>query len=342
MVVLQLFSFPSSTNYKLRGFEFGGGGDTTMNSTNYRLEGIVGELSGKQSSTNYRANSGLLFVQMASTPNTPTFVNSGNWYNKLRITIATSGNPADTTYAIAISDDDFTTTRFVQNDATVGPTLGAEDFQTYSAWGGASGINIIGLRPNTTYKVKVKARQGNFTEGPYGPVASATTSNPEMSMDIDIAATDVETSGPYTIELGDLAPGLVTTSSNRIWVDFATNADEGGRVYVRSSNSGLSSVTTGETITSATADLATATTGYGLRGNTVTQTSGGPLSFVSPYNGSGDNVGVLDSTLREILSTSSSIVGGRASFNIKAKASSTTQAASDYTDTLTIVASATF
>ncbi len=61
------FAFPTSTNYKLKSFEFGAGGEKDMNSTNYKMEGIAGELNGEQSSTNYKANSGIFYVQMANT-----------------------------------------------------------------------------------------------------------------------------------------------------------------------------------------------------------------------------------------------------------------------------------
>ena len=97
------------------------------------------------------------------------------------------------------------------------------------------------------------------------------------------------------------------------------------------------------TITSASADLASASEGFGVQGVSKTQSSGGPLDYVSPYNGSSDNVGVVDSTIREIFSTSTSpISGGRGSFVLKARASGNTPAANDYGDTLTLVAAASY
>lgn len=341
--VFFLFAFPASTNYSLKSFEFGSGGDATMNSTNYSLEGLAGEVAtDRQSSTNYAVNSGLEFVQMTNTPGSPTFTNDNNWYDKLKIVISQSDNPSDTTYAVAISDDNFVTTRYVQSDMTIGSNLGTEDFLSYTGWGGASGSLIIGLDHNTIYYVKVKARQGNFTEGPFGPVANASTVALSISFDLDISSADTETSAPYGINFGELNIGSVTTSSEKIWVDFETNAYAGGAVFLAGDNVGLTSINASYTITSATADLAVATSGYGLKGNTVAESSGGPLTLVSPYNGASDNVGILDTTLREVFSASAPIVAGRGSAYLKTKISSTIPPAEDYSDLITAIASATF
>lgn len=340
---LFLFAFPASTNYSLRSFEFGSGGDYNMNSTNYSLEGLAGEVAtDRQTSTNYAANSGLQFVQMANTPNTPTFTNDANWYDKLKIVIATANNPSDTKFAVAISDDNFVTTKYVKSDNTVGATLVIGDYRTYTGWGGASGTSIIGLESSTTYKVKVKARQGKYSEGPWGPLASATTLGPTISMDIDIFPSNSETAPPYTVGIGDLQAGVVTTASDKIWLDFDTNAYGGGEIFVRDQYTGLRSTKAAHTIPSSTSDLAVATSGYGLQGASATQTSGGPFTLVSPYNGAGDNVGIIDTTFRTILTSTAPIVGGRASLQTKAKITDTTPAAEDYTDTLTLIVSAVF
>ncbi|MBP6994205.1 hypothetical protein KBB12_03110 [Candidatus Woesebacteria bacterium] len=340
---LFLFAFPASTNFSLRSFEFGSGGDYNLNSTNYSLEGLAGEVAtDRQTSANYAANSGLQFVQMAHTPGAPVFTNDADWYDKLKIVLTTSNNPSDTTFAVAISDDDFVTTQYVQSDDTVGPTLAIGDFRTYAGWGSGTGTLIIGLDPDVTYKVKVKARQGKFTEGPWGPTASATTGGPTISMDIDILPTDSETAPPYEVAIGDLQAGTVTTASDKIWLDFETNAYNGGEVFVRDQYAGLLSAKTAFTISSATANLAATSIGYGLQGSSATQTSGGPFTLVTPYDGAGDNVGVVDTTFRTVLTSSAPLIGGRASLQTKAKITDTTPAAEDYVDTLTFIVSAVF
>lgn len=332
---------PASTNYQLKSYEFGGGGGTS-DSTNYSVEGILGEGGGEQKSANYSSLQGLIFAQTANVP-TVTLANSSNWYNKLLVTIGSQNNPSDALYAIAISDDNWVTTEYVQNDNTVGSTLGTEDYQTYTNWGEASGENIIGLTPNTTYKVKVKATSGRFTESPYGPEASASTVNPSIDFDIDVSSSDTETAAPYAIAFGNLSTGSVNTATDKVWIDIATNGEAGGYVYITDSNAGLKSAALNYTISAVSGDLSSLSEGFGAQSATDTETSGGPLTPLSPYNGLSQNVGIISTTTREIYSTSGApIVGGRGSFILKAKPSATTPASTDYTDTLTVIASGTF
>lgn len=336
---------PTSPNYQLRSYDMGSGGtDIGSTSPNYSMDAILGTQNNQGStSPNYNVNPGLLFVQEANTPSAPTWVNSDNWYNKLHVTINTSSNPTDATYAIAISDDDWATTDWVQDDNTVGDSLGIEDFQTYAAWGGASGEDVIGLSNNTNYKIKVKARHGNFTESPLGPEASASTVDLSLVFDIDVSSSDTETGPPYQIAFGDLTAGSVSTATDKIWIDLETNAEYGGFVYIYSSNSGLKSDNLGYTISALTGNLTSQSEGFGVRSDSVGQSGGGPLAVESPYDGADENVGILDTTVRKIYNSSNSpIAAGRGSALLKAKISAITPSSSDYTDTLTIIAAASF
>lgn len=284
---------------------------------------------------------------MANVPPAPVISNPANYYNKLKIVINEGGNASDTVYAVAISTDNFVSdTKYVQDDNTVSPTLGPEDWRTYSGvggWGGASGVIIAGLTPNTTYTVKTAAKKGSFTESGYGPTAQASTILPTLTFDIDVSAVDEETSAPYTLNIGNLTPATVVTSNTKIWVDFSTNANSGGAVYVYGANGGLVSTTAGSSINSGSTDLTGAMTGYGIRSNSVSQTSGGPMQSVAPYNGAGNNVGILDVNKRIIYDSSNMpISGGRAAFELKAKSSDTTPSATDYSDVITIIASGSF
>ena len=336
-----LVLFPSSTNYTLRSYEFGGGGGAST-SNNYTVEGVLGEqTSNDASSAGYSIGSGLLSTQASNTP-TIFLTNDASWYNKLKMVLGEEGNPTDTVYAIAISTDNFATTGYVQNDGTTGTTLGSEDYQTLTAWGGSSGTIIIGLTPGTTYQVKAKARQGDFTESPYGPISSGATDNASLTFDIDVASSNTETGAPYTLSVGSLTPGAITTASNKVWVDFDSNAEGGGYVYMAGQNGGLRSSNLNYTISSSTTNLTGVSEGYGIQSASTTATSG-TLTANSPYNNVTENVGVVDSTIRELYNSSSGpIVGGRGSFVVKAKASATTPSSNDYSETLTIIASGTF
>lgn len=335
---------PSSTTYQLQSYGIGAGGTADSSSPTYRASATAGEQAGtNQASTTYTAKSGLNSTQLANVPAAPTITNPANYYNKLHIVINNGGNPADATFAIAISPDGFSpTTNYVKSDTTVGATLTNADWQTYTAWGGAGGFDVIGLLPNTTYTVKVKAEHGDFTESAYSATASAATVGATLTFDIDTAATDTETSPPYSVSFAALTPNSVIDSSQKIWIDLDTNAASGGAVFVASQNAGLKSTAANNTIASATANLASATTGYGAQSMSATQSSGGPLTAQSPYNGSSSSVGVLDNSLRQLYIASAPITAGRGSILLKARATSDTPAGNDYSDILTLIASASF
>ncbi|MFZ1721293.1 MAG: hypothetical protein WAU07_02195, partial [Microgenomates group bacterium] len=323
---------------------WGGGGTDTSSSDAYQLEGVVGEVGGDRlASSTYQAWPGLLFTQMANVPGTPTVTASGTDYNKLLAIIDTQGNPSDAEYAIAISDDSFTTTEYVQSDNSVGATLGAEDWQTYTDWGAGSGEFIVGLEVDTTYYVKVKARQGAFTESPWSAITTQATDQLTLTFDIDVDAADTETATPYILDFGTLSSSSVTTTTEKVWVDISSNASGGGVIYVYSTNGGLYSDSTAHTISAVSGNLSSATEGFGLQSSTVDEASGGPLAAMAPYDGTSEVVGTVGSTPAEMYTTSSSpIVDGRGSFVAKAKVSGITPAAGDYADTLTVIAAGIF
>lgn len=352
ILILTVFLFdsvvlagPTSPNYELKDFVFGSGAGIGSTSPAFSLLGVLGETDvTRPGSINYKLGAGLVYTLQANVPPAPTFTNPDNFYNKLKIVISQGGNPSDAKYAIAISSDNFVSdTKYVQNDNTVGAALGLEDWQIYSGWGGAAGVNIIGLSPNTTYTVKAAAKQGNFTEVGFGPTAQAATVGAQLSFDIDVAPTDTETNPPFSVSMGELTAATVITAANKVWVDVDTNGTGGARVYVQGANNGLLSSNTAYTINTVSSNLASANEGYGARGSNTSQTAGGPMQILSPYNGAGDNVGLLDTNKRVIFDSSGQpVTAGRVAFEIKAKASNVAKGASDYADTLTVIASATF
>lgn len=334
-------ALPSTSNYKLNSYGIGSGGTANSTTSNYALEGITGELSGQTSFTaNYKVKPGFIETQQAHLPILATFDNPSNYYNKLRFIINQQGNPTDALYALAISTDNFVAdTRYVKSDLTVGPTLTLSDYKTYSAWGGASGNNIIGLSSGTTYYLKVKATQGKFTESGFGPVSSAATVNPQLSFAV---TTDSQSSPPFLINFGSLTPGIVTDSPDHINLSLSTNAASGGKAYISSQEGGLKSIQANYTIVSATADLSSGAEGFGAQSTSATQSSGGPLTVESPYNGTGNNVGIINSTIRPLYATAGPITGGAGSLLLKAKAINTTPSAGDYAEIITIVAAVSF
>jgi hypothetical protein len=298
-------------------------------------------VAGKASSTNYVAGAGENYLKQANVP-TLTLVNGARWYNKLLLTIGPENNPSDAMFAVAISSDNFVTTQYVKSDFTVGSSLVLADYQTYAAWGSGSGVFVRGLAPGTVYTVKAKAIRGSFTESGYGPTASAATVEPQMTFDIDVAPTDISTSPPYKVAFGDLLPGSVLDATDKIWVSFDTNAESGGTVYASGQNAGLHSTTSSYTIASQTGDISTFAEGFGIKGLSATQTSGGPFALLSPYNGVAQNVGITDALLREVFRAAAPVISARGSLGLKAKSKTATASASDYAEVLTLIAAGSF
>jgi hypothetical protein len=328
---------PSSTNYGLNNYGFGSGGGSSSSSS-YGLNGITGESSSTQSSsTNYQARSGNNNSQQADVPSAPTFTNPANYYDRLHFIVnPNSDAPSDTKYSIAISSNGFSTTNYIQADDTVGST---KVYQTYTNWGGSTGQYVIGLLQATTYQVKMTAIKGNYTETQYSTASSAATVQPSISFNI---YTDTQSTPPYTVSLGSLLPSVVTTASNKIHVGLTTNANSGAYVYVSSQYAGLHSNSANNTISSATANLSTSNTGYGAQGVTATQSSGGPFTLSSPYNGTGQSVGVLNTLLTPIYNSTSAVTSAAGTFQIMARASPSTPEAGDYSDNLSLTAAGNF
>ncbi|MBX4201413.1 hypothetical protein KW803_00755 [Candidatus Saccharibacteria bacterium] len=329
-------ALPATTNYQLNSYDFGSGGAANSSTSNYALEGSTGNLSGQTTITsNYSTKPGFNETQQANVPKISAFDNgSGRYYNKLHFVIDQQSNPSDALYALQIStSSNFSSgISYVKSDLTIGASLTLSDYQTYSAWGGASGSDIIGLASSTTYYLRAKATQGKFTETAWGPSATASTVSPSLSFSVS----------PTTVAIGSLLPATVTNAGSSISLAFDTNANSGGDIYISGQNSGLLSTATGNTIVAVSGDLNSLSRGFGAQVTSTGQSSGGPLSAVNPYNLSSANVGITDLTIRKMITSSTPVVSGTASVLLKAKATSTDKAANDYREVITILASSSF
>ncbi len=219
-----IFAGPQSTSYELKTYEFGSGGTQETVSSNYSLQGSAGNTDNSSiTSTNYQTNPGLSFANQANTPAAPALSNPATNYDRLKIIIDSGNNPADATFAIAISNDNFATnTDYVQSDNTTGTTLGAEDWLSYPSWGGATGVFIKTLKANTTYTVKVKAQSGKYTETPWSATGTAATVTPSLTFGISL----------NTLNFDNLNSGNSYTDSTKSTViTTSTNAYNGYNVY---------------------------------------------------------------------------------------------------------------
>ncbi len=338
MVLVTLFAAsPTSTNYVLPSYDIGSGGTDSSSSTSYKLNGTAGTQTGDtQTSTSYSLRGGENPTQDANVPPAPTLSNPSSYYDRLLLVINDGGNPTDTKFLVAISSDNFTTTSYVQTDNSIGATYTIGTYRTYASLGGGSGFLILGLSPSTTYKVKVRAIRGSFTESAYGPATAGVATNGQ-SLSFGVTTTLTGTP-PFNANFSGLIPGTVYSADADVNVALTTNALSGGTVYIKSSNGALFSASQSYSISSSTADLALATQGYGAQVIATSAVSGGPFVAQSPFNGATDNVGALTSTLQQLLTTANPVATATSTVRLKAKAGSIAPATTDFSDQLTLVA----
>jgi len=183
-------------------------------------------------------------------------------------------------------------------------------------------------------------------------VSITATVNQTLTFDLDTGITAGETGTPYQVPLGVLTSGSVTHSDGsgikQIFADGGTNASGGMNVTVSNLNgaNGLASTSTpADKIPSATGTMAAGTPNYGL---CVDSASASGFSRSSTYNttctlASSTNAVVgLTTTPTDILTSSAPVAVGHAQILVNAAISSATPAHTDYTDTLTFIASASF
>jgi len=340
-------ALPSTNNYKLNSYSFGSGGTSNSSTGNYSLEGITGELSGQTAATStYNQKPGYTETQQANVPKV-TLTNPSNYYDKLHFVIDQQDNPSDALYAMQVSTtSDFSSgITYVQADNTLGATLTTADYQTYTTWGGAAGGNIVGLNASTTYYIRAKATQGQFTESAYGPSSNAATVGQQISFCLYTSdgGSGNCSSSTHTTSFSGLVAGSVSSASNSLDLTFSTNADSGGNVYIYSTGKLQSTTVPSGTINSVTVtggtpvDLTSLSSGYGAQ---VSSASG--ISVLPQYNGSGNNVGELSTIINTLLSAASPVTSGTATIQLQAKASNTTPATTDYADIVTVIAAASF
>jgi hypothetical protein len=329
---------PTSTNYALKSYDFGNGSGTGS-SSNYTLHGSLGGKNGTISSSTYALPAGIKVSESAAVPGAPTVTDPLNSYNKLHVVLSVSGMSSDTKYLIAISSDNFTTTNYVLLDDTVGSTASVANYQTYAAWGGAAGFDVLGLSQSTTYKLKVAALQGSGTGSAFGPSGTAATQAPSVTLSLQTSLTGTP---PFAITLPSLTPGAVSSGNATITSTVTTNALNGGSILTGDQYGGLFSASKNATVASASADLSVASSGYGAQAGSATQTSGGPVSLNAPYNVAGNTVGALTTTKQPFASFAGPVTAGSATLSLMGKSNPLTPAANDYADVITISLSLSF
>lgn len=161
-----------------------------------------------------------------------------------------------------------------------------------------------------------------------------------------------------TVALGTLTTAAITSSDlglvKHICTRVSTNATSGAIVTVKSTNASLKSTSAvSDTIPSATAVMAAGTANYGLcdgarSGSTTSTPAAADPVTDSPFNSTCANdvaagsVGALTTGAQTIWHVTGPTSNAFQNIVVKAAISGTTKAHTDYTDTLTFVATGTF
>lgn len=118
---------------------------------------------------------------LANPPGTPTL--SGITTSSMTVTTNPNGNPVSTELAIQETNSG----NFVQSN---GGLAAGTVWQTYSAWGGASGKVVTGLAVNQSYIFRAKARNGSGIETSYsGSATNATLANTPNGPTLTVVST---------------------------------------------------------------------------------------------------------------------------------------------------------
>lgn len=156
------------------------------------------------------------------------------------------------------------------------------------------------------------------------------------------------------VALGSLSTGSVTTSDgssvNSIFITAEGNGTGGLAVSVVNDSAGLASVSVpADVIASASATLSAGSEGFGICVFSITEDAASPTTFetTSPYDGSCDKssnhaVGIVDTSTREVMSSTGELKSGSSEVLVKAAVASDTPAHDDYVSTLTFIATATY
>lgn len=239
---------------------------------------------------------------------------------------------------------------------------------TLTAVGAGTSITVAcsDLTVGTTYAFNLTVGVSTPAAGPYSDVVSTLTgagavidtstvtsriiANDQITINANVPPTfTFVLSGNTDAFTTDLSSGAVAVTTG-ITVSVSTNAAKGWTGWVKSSNAGLNSATTGESIgTSGTVNGAptvciTGSDCYLLDADLTTNGTGaGSLAIDSEYLGVGtSDGGTLSSIFQPFVSRTGKTNGDVITLIAKASMIATKAAGNDYTDTLTVVGAGNF
>ena len=251
-----------------------------------------------------------------------------------------AGTPTPTAWpTIATGTASGSVVTFSGGDLTVGTTYCFNWTSTAALTTATAGVNQIG---------SIETQTGASATIDKSSVALATVTSDQISVTGYVNPTFSFALPTNTDTFTTALTNGATSTTSGSTATVITNARNGWTAWVKSANAGLASASPGATTIATVGTyptittLSSGTTGYLLKVAT-TNGSGGAASPAPGYTTSGtDDGGALSTTYRVAAAGTSSTAGDTATFTERARVSATQPPASDYTDTLTVVAAGLF
>ncbi len=270
--------------------------------------------------------------------------------------VVVSGAPGATEWRFVNTSNTVLTFTLGSGAAVTAGHIITIEIGTNATYNSVTGTNMIlnGSTGTTTLSIAAGASDSGAILIPImdsDQVSITASVNQTMSFDLDVGYTTGENGTPYQVPFGVLSASTVKYSDHSsvksIFADGGTNASGGMNVTVQNANGaeGLHSSSTTDQIDSTTATMAAGTENYGLCVTTAALTG---FSRATAYSttcttSSGTNQVVgLTTTPANILTSTAPVDAGHAEIVVNAEVSTATPAHTDYVDTLTFIATATF
>ena len=231
------------------------------------------------------------------------------------------------------------TVTFPSNDLTAG-TLYCFN------WTNTAALSVKSSATSTN-SGSVTTRDGTTATIDTGNYATASLTDEQIVVTATVPQTFSFALSGNTDPLGTLSTGSVNASPTPRVVTVGTNAKNGWYAWAKDANTGLNSASAVYTVASTTpgtnSTLSAGSEGYNMGVTTSNGTGTGTVSATTPFvGGSTGRGGGLDTALRTIATSNGTNDGATLTLTNNVTISSITPAATDYTDTITVVGAGLF
>jgi hypothetical protein len=259
-------------------------------------------------------------------------------------TVSTSGLPAGVTAMPGVATADQVSSQTIRF-----PITALANSTTYGFYITGTGL-ILNPSASTSIIHTIFTRDsGDATTGDTKDVAVPVISDDQITVNASIGPSFTFVFNNNSQSLGNLTSGSITSGGGTT-ITINTNATNGWYAWAKDSNAGLYSanalktIATAGTLNDAPSTISAGTEGYVLDVDETTDApSGGDVTIADEYNGTTTSQGGTTSTTLQLIASADGTANGDVITLIpRVAVSATTPAASDYTDTFTVVGAGAF